>query len=141
MNDRTEVKGACVCGAVHLRLDVKGHSVAACHCEACRRWGGGPLMVAESDIPIQFESEENVGVFATSDWAERGFCKRCGTHLFYRLKAGGHYSVPVGLLDSDADWAMTQQVFIEERPAYYSFAQHTEELTGEQLFARFKQDN
>ncbi|WP_462383030.1 GFA family protein [Pseudomonas sp. Marseille-QA0892] len=141
MNGHTEVRGACVCGAVHLTLEISDRSVAACHCGTCRRWGGGPLLVAESDVPIQFESEEDVGVFATSDWAERGFCKRCGSHLFYRLKAGGHYSVPVGLLDSDANWKMTQQVFVEERPAYYSFAQQTEELTGEQLFAQFKQDH
>lgn len=35
------------------------------------------------NVPQNFQHQ---GRFASSDWAERGFCKTCGTTLFYFLK-------------------------------------------------------
>ena len=35
---------------------------------------------------VIFEDESAIGVFESSEWAERGFCKSCGTALFYRLR-------------------------------------------------------
>jgi len=39
---------------------------------------------------VSFAGEENVAVYKSSDWAERGFCKQCGTHLFYRFHGNQH---------------------------------------------------
>ncbi len=33
-------------------------------------------------------SGETLAVFGSSDFAERGFCTRCGTHIFHRPKDG-----------------------------------------------------
>ena len=74
-------------------------------------------------------------MYASSDWAERGFCRKCGSHLFYRLTGSGRYMVPPGLLD--VDFVFDHQVFIDEKPGYYSFANETENLTGEELFAKY----
>lgn len=130
------VTGRCLCGAVRLSLDLANRHVSACHCRMCRTWGGGPLMVVEAHTPPRFEDEERIRVYPSSDWAERGFCGDCGTHLFYRLKEGGLHAVPVGLLENDEDWQFTEQVFIDEKPDFYGFANSTETLTGEELFAR-----
>lgn len=86
---------------------------------------------------ISFSGEENISIFASSDWAERGFCKQCGTHLFYKLKEGNQHMVPVGLFDEDRGLVFDKQVFIDEKPHYYSFANTTEDLTGAELFAKF----
>ena len=53
----------------------------------------------ECGSDVHFERSDSISVFSSSDWAERGFCSKCGGHLFYRLKKEGHYAVPVGLLD------------------------------------------
>lgn len=130
------LRGRCLCGAVALSLEPTNRHVSACHCRMCRTWGGGPLMVVESKKPPRFEGEDHIRVYPSSDWAERGFCADCGTHLFYRLKGGSLHAVPVGLLEADPGWQFTEQVFIDEKPDFYGFANSTETLTGEQLFAR-----
>ena len=79
------LEGHCLCGAVTLRAAINHSQVGACHCATCRRWGGGPLLAIESDQPVAFDGAQQISVYASSDWAERGFCKECGTHLFYRL--------------------------------------------------------
>ncbi|MCG7373475.1 GFA family protein [Pseudomonas luteola] len=137
MAARVERQGRCLCSAVHVTVSLEKTSVSACHCSICRRWGGGPLMVVESTLPPQLTGEEHVHVYESSEWAERGFCRRCGTHLFYRLKHGDFHAVPVGLFDDPDDWTFALQVFIEEKPAFYCFANDTRTLTGEELIAQF----
>lgn len=131
-------RGSCLCGAVRVTATLKQHHLGACHCSTCMKWGSGPFFAVECEGPVQFEGEENVSVYDSSDWAERGFCQKCGTHLFYRLKDQIHYALPFALFDAD-DWTFTEQVFIESKPGFYSFAQDTKTLTGAELFAQFQQ--
>ena len=69
--------------------------------------------------------------------AERGFCKQCGSHLFYRLKQNNKYYIPAGIFDNEFDLVLEHQVFIDEKPEYYSFANETKNITGEELFTMF----
>ena len=94
-------------------------------------------MSVDCGTEITFEQENDISLFSSSDWAERGFCKHCGSHLFYRLKQSLQYFIPAGLFSTDDAFIFDHQVFIEERPSYYCFANKTEDLTGEQLFAKF----
>jgi len=135
----TERRGKCLCGAVRVVGMPKGDGVAACHCTMCRNWGGGPMLVADCGEDFHLEDEASVNVYESSGWAERGFCRHCGTHLFYRLKQGGRYFVPVGLFGDDEPWVLEHQIFIDEKPAFYAFANATQNLTGAELFAQFGQ--
>lgn len=83
------------------------------------------------------DGEENISVFDLSAWAERGFCKKCGTHLFYRIKQTPQYIVAAGLLDGDASFVFDHQVFIDEKPAYYEFSNKTKDMTGAEVFAKY----
>ena len=137
MENRTGQRGSCLCGAVHVAARPKSTSIGACHCTMCRKWGGGPLFAAECEDDVRFDGEENIATFSSSDWAERGFCSKCGTHLFYRLKEGGHYAIPVGLFEDGDRWTLSDQIFIDEKPSFYSFAEKTRDLTGAEVFAQF----
>ncbi len=86
---------------------------------------------------VSFEGEDNISLFDSSGWAERGFCKNCGTHLFYRLKENHHYYMPADLFDEGPVLEFDSQVFIEEKPSYYCFANTTKNLTGAECFAEY----
>ncbi len=73
-------------------------------------------MAVDCGVNIQFDNKQNISVFASSAWAERGFCAQCGSHLFYRLKETGQHTVPVGLFDSARGFKFDQQIFIDEKP-------------------------
>lgn len=74
--------------------------------------------------------------YTSSQWAQRGFCGQCGTHLFYFLRPSGEYILSAGLFQ-DHEFVLGAQIFIDEKPAFYAFANQTTELTGEQVFAQF----
>lgn len=136
MKSETKHSGSCLCGAVTVTTTT-ANNVGTCHCSTCRTWGGGPLFAVECGSDVPFEGAEHISVFNSSEWAERGFCKICGTHLFYRLKQDGHYAIPVGLFDDSDQWQMTEQIFIEQKPSFYSFTQKTKNMTGEEVFAQY----
>ncbi|MDJ0901745.1 MAG: GFA family protein [Xenococcus sp. MO_188.B8] len=136
MSNAKVLTGSCLCGAVSISSSSISNHVAACHCSMCRKWGGGPLLVVECEGELSFSGAENIGVYQSSEWAERGFCKNCGSHLFYRLKENNHYYLPVGIFDNSEGLVFDLQVFIEEKPEYYSFANKTNNMTGADLFAQ-----
>ena len=129
--------GHCLCNAVQLTATVLPHSVSACHCTMCRRWTGGPLMVFDCGTEVSFKGQEHIGLYRSSDWADRGFCQRCGSHLFFLYRQTGQYFVPAGLFDMEAPVSLDLQVFIDDKPAYYNFAEQTENLTAAEVFALY----
>lgn len=143
MSNVNVAKGTCLCRAVSITTTNMSNLVGACHCNMCRKWGGGAFLGVECSNDVSFEGEDNIGVYQSSEWAERGFCQKCDTHLFYKLKQNNQYFIPVGLFDNCEGLIFDHQVFIDEKPEYYSFANKTKNLTGEDLFAQFapKSDN
>jgi hypothetical protein len=130
------MEGKCLCGAVSVTVKVNKY-VEACHCGMCRRWSGGPLLVIHCGSDVQIGGNGNVSIFKSSQWAERGFCSTCGTHLFYLLKGPNQYSVPAGLFQAQDGFEFREQIFIDKKPPYYEFANDTAVLTEAQVFARF----
>lgn len=137
MSDVIEGSGSCLCGATRIAVKNVSKNVGACHCSACRKWGGGPLMAVDCGTDVSFEGEENISVYNSSEWAERGFCSKCGSHLFYRLKENKQYIMAVGLFDDDEMFVFDHQVFIDEKPSFYSFANETDDMTGAEVFAKY----
>lgn len=133
--------GTCLCGSVRVTAEPESNHFGACHCSLCRRWGGGPLLAVECGDRVRFEGESHIATFASSEWAERGFCKNCGTHLFYRLREQAFYALPIGLFDDGQDWHFAEQLFVDHKSPHYSFADKTRNLTEAEAFAQFSGDS
>ena len=133
MADKT---GGCLCGGV--RFSARGIETHhhACHCGMCRRWSGGPVLAAEVD-GLTFDGVDNLARYESSDWAERGFCRNCGSSLFYHLKPQGLYMVCVGAFDDPTGFQLTSEIFIDHKPAGYAFAGDHPRLTEAETLARF----
>lgn len=136
----TEQSGQCLCGAVKFKAVPKSHEVGVCHCAMCRRNNAGPFFAIDCGDTLVFEDEANVGVYDSSDWAQRGFCKQCGSSLFWRLKDKSANIVAVDAFDDLGGLKLDHEVFIDEKPGYYSFAEKTQQLTGQQVFEMFAAD-
>ncbi|MFJ5510001.1 GFA family protein [Pectobacterium jejuense] len=127
-------QGRCLCGGVTISTVHSVSKVDACHCGMCQTWGGGPLMAVEcTDPAIAIEGEENITVWPSSEWAERGFCRVCGTHLFYRLRSGGTYHIPAGFFADETNKTLVSQIYIDKKPSYYSLAEKTPMLTEQDV--------
>ena len=130
------LSGQCLCGAVKFKAVPAAMEMAVCHCGMCRRWAGGAFMCAEC-ASLEFEDERALGVFVSSAWGERLFCKQCGSSLVWRTKDRAHVAVSIHALDQPSAFTFTGEIFIDEKPSNYSFAEDTQKLTGQQVFEMF----
>ncbi|MFC1747222.1 GFA family protein [Pseudomonadota bacterium] len=128
---------SCLCGCVTIKVNKINPRITVCHCDMCRKWGGGPAFALHCGTEVDISGADKVHVYDSSEWAERGFCVSCGTHLFYRIKGTGDYSVPAGFFPDLKALEIEVQYFSDSRPDYYCFANKTKELTGAEVFALY----
>lgn len=124
-----DLQGKCLCGQIAVNIQLEQIQMGACHCSICRKWGGGPFMTVHYAQPLTFSGEEYMAIYRSSAWAERGFCKQCGTHLFYRLINTTDYYLPIWLFDNTTNVIFVSQVYIDNKPEYYQFSNQTLMLT------------
>ena len=82
---------------------------------------------------LEFENEDSVTAYDSSDWAQRGFCKNCGTHLFYRLKEGNMIVVWAGAFDHNDGFEIASEIYIDSKPAGYNFAGDHPRMTEQEF--------
>jgi hypothetical protein len=102
----------------------------------CRRWSGGTAFFAARSTGVTFGSRDRLATYASSTWAERGFCQQCGTTLFYFLKPTQTYMMSVGSFDDPSAFRLVREIFIDRKPQGYAFAGDHERWTEAETFAR-----
>ncbi|RKF17400.1 GFA family protein [Alginatibacterium sediminis] len=133
-------KGSCLCGAIDIFSSEINLNVGACHCHTCLQWGGGPFFGMEAGRNVSVKGN-TLTVYQSSDWAERGFCSQCGTHLFYRLQHDHSYILSPGLFEQQLNLTFDHQVFIDQKPKHYCFSNATKNYTGQEVFDRYANDS
>ena len=134
MKNINKIMGSCLCKSINVEICDTPKTFTVCHCESCRKWSGGVPMSINSGENLQFLGEQFVGRYSSSEWAERGFCKNCGTHLFFRLKKSDHYFLMAGLFGDSISPKFEMQEFIDSKPNYYSFADITKTMTKKEAY-------
>jgi hypothetical protein len=128
--------GSCLCGKIKIEVEFVNNNVGVCHCGMCRKWSAGPYLAVDCGQNVKIENDEHLGIFNSSEWAERGFCKNCGTALFYRFKQNSQYIVSSELFN-EVDFKLDHQIFIDKKPSYYEFANETENMTEKEVLEKF----
>ena len=136
MSSTLDLTGKCMCGAVKFSAVAENTNVTICHCDMCRRWSAGPFMEVNCQS-VTFNNEENIGRIRSSDWAERGFCTKCGSNLFYHIVESSNYQMAAGLFDDQSEFCMSLQVFTDFIPSFYEFSNDTKMMTQAEVIAMY----
>lgn len=131
---RVEMVGRCLCGDVTVTIGEPRDDVGVCHCRTCRRWTSGPWMALQA--PEARVEGEQLRIYHSSRFAERGFCAVCGTHIFHRPKTGPELAVSAGLFDTD-DLHIAREIFTDNRPVWYRFVADSVKRTQLSMMAEW----
>ncbi|MCH9765089.1 MAG: GFA family protein [Alphaproteobacteria bacterium] len=135
------LSGACLCGAVKFTVTTENSQVGVCHCSMCRTWSGGVVFALDEVKDLKIQGEDNLGVYKSSEWAERCFCKKCGSNLFWRSEQLGHTVVMAGAIEDQSSLKFASEIFIDAKPDYYAFANDTKKYTEAEVLAQFSDVN
>ena len=131
------MKGRCLCGAVKFEATPETMAMGVCHCSMCRKWSGGTFMAVECAASLKVEDTASLGIYTSSDWGERCFCKTCGSTLFWRMRDGSHHVVSAQAFDDPGQFQLVSEIFIDENPGNYAFSNQTKKMTGAEFLAQF----
>ncbi len=113
--------GSCLCKSVTYEVSGPLRSSVACHCVQCRKTSGhyvsatqapsGQLLITKDTTLIWYQSSEK---------AQRGFCNRCGSSLFWRHEDdGGAVSIMSGTLDGPTGLKTEKHIYVADKGDYY----------------------
>ena len=131
------IDGRCLCGAVTVRIAGFANEVDICHCDMCRRWAGAFYAGVEG-ATADVSGEEHVSAYRSSDWAERAFCRTCGSNLWFEFLPTGNRTYLAGLFDLPEGVGIKHQIFVDEKPDWYDLAQQSPMKTGTEIIAEAK---
>lgn len=121
--------GSCLCGAVTFETSAALRPVVACHCSQCRKTSGHYW--AATQVPneaLTITKDAGLTWFQSSDWAERGFCNRCGSSLFYRMHGEGSTSIAGGALEGETGLTTAKHIFVKDKGDYYEIEHGPEQI-------------
>ncbi|MDX3925380.1 MAG: GFA family protein [Shinella sp.] len=112
--------GHCLCGAVRFRTHGRLREVVACHCTQCRRQSGHFYAATNvKDDGLELEGAENVTWYRASDMANRGFCRICGSVLFWKGDGADNTSIMAGAFDTPTGLKIGCHIYCEDKGDYY----------------------
>ncbi|MCC6468201.1 MAG: GFA family protein [Alphaproteobacteria bacterium] len=112
--------GGCLCGAVRYEAGGPLRSLVVCHCGQCRKWhGAAPSYTATDRTRFKLtKGEADVGWYASSDSAKRGFCRKCGSSMFWRGDDRPTISIAAGTLDGPTGLQTTGHIYVADKADY-----------------------
>lgn len=123
MSHKDQHRGQCLCGAVRYSVAGGLRPVIACHCSQCRR-ATGNYMTATAAMreTLIVDGAENITWFTSSDTARRGFCRVCGSNLFWEGKDLPYTSITAGSLDNPTGLTLDRHIYVADKGDYYRIA-------------------
>ncbi len=112
--------GSCLCGGVEYSVEGALRPVIYCHCKQCQRTSGHFVAATACALSnLNLISEETLRWYDSSSKAQRGFCKACGSNLFWRPIDGEQISIMAGTLDQPTGITAKEHIFVNAKGDYF----------------------
>ena len=129
--------GRCLCGACTFSAE-PADEAGVCHCSMCRKWTGG-INMAVSCKNVTWNDDAPLVTYPSSAWAERVFCGKCGSNLYWRAVNGPETEQVLALMafDDPERFPVVSEIFYDEKLPTYALAGETKKMTGAEVMAMF----
>lgn len=115
--------GSCLCGGVTFEMRGPLKPITACHCTQCRKQTGNYWASTTSDdADLHFTRKDTLAWYRASDFAQRGFCKACGSTLFWKADGRDSTSICAGSIDGKTDLKLEGHIYCDNAGDYYEIA-------------------
>ena len=83
---KLSLKASCLCGGIQLRTHGYHRDVENCHCIQCMKTHGNYAAYTNvQEQNVKFFKKTTLKWFRSSKKAKRGFCRKCGASLFFKI--------------------------------------------------------
>jgi hypothetical protein len=116
-------QGSCQCGRIRFHITGPLEAASLCHCVQCRKQSSHAFAGANAKkAAVKLEGAEHLSWYQASEKVRRGFCKHCGSWLFWEPIHRDWTSVALGSIDGPSGVRLEQHIFVSEKGDYYDIA-------------------
>ena len=115
--------GSCLCGAVRYEVDGPLRPVIVCHCKQCRKQTGSFMhATAARDADFRLTETRSLAWHEASAAAKCGFCRECGSALFWKAHGSDSISFTAGSIDGETGLLIDGHIYCDSAGDYYEIA-------------------
>ena len=81
---------------------------------------------------VAFREDRGLAWYDSSDVARRGFCRHCGSGLFWHRKGAPRMAITAGSLDQPTGLKVVKHIFVDDKADYLEITDGLPQLTGSQ---------
>jgi hypothetical protein len=123
--------GSCNCGQVTFSIKGNLRDIMACHCSQCRKQSGLYFAATEAkDADLIINGAEHITWYSASEAAKRGFCRTCGSTLFWKHNELDRTSILAGAFDTPINVKITEHIFCKDRSRFYDISDGLPQYDG-----------
>ena len=130
------LSGGCLCGAVRYEIAGELTRASHCHCSMCRKQHGAAFgsyaAVGRADFRwVSGESE--IARFEATPGIARGFCRRCGSTLFWDADDAQGFGVALGTVDGDPGVRPSLHIFVGSKAPWFEITDDLPQFDGHSI--------
>ena len=117
---KLSLKASCLCGNIQLRTYGYHRDVQNCHCIQCMKTHGH--YAAYTNVHkqnVKFLKKRTLKWFRSSKKAKRGFCRKCGASLFFKVIGSNNISIAAGMFNGPTKLKTKTNIFVKGKLDYY----------------------
>jgi hypothetical protein len=134
MSGHARVKGGCLCGAVEFNANLPSKWCAHCHCSLCRKAHGAGYVTwvgFEQEQVAFVRDDEFLNWYESSPGAERGFCRHCGSTMFFRsTRWAGELHIALACINDELDRQPDANVFFDKHVDWVPIDETLKQVDG-----------
>lgn len=120
--------GSCLCGAVSFTVEGDLPPPDICHCQQCRKHSGHCFASTDvSKSALAIAADVPLGWYQSSENIRRGFCRTCGSSLFWEPLYRDWIGVAMGAFDEPTGTSARLHIFVASKGDYYAIADGLEQ--------------
>ena len=117
---KLSLKASCLCGGIQLRTQGYHRDVQNCHCMQCMKTHGHYAAYTNvQEQNVKFFKKKTLKWFKSSKRARRGFCKKCGASLFFKVISSNNISIAAGMFNGPTKLNTKMNIFVKGKLDYY----------------------
>lgn len=118
----SELRGGCLCGGVRYRAALPVFHASHCYCRMCQKQHGAAAgsyaNVARAGFVVE-QGADLITEYASSAEGRRGFCRVCGSTLFWRSTASpDRIAITLGTLEPPYTGLVERELHVENKPVW-----------------------
>ena len=122
---KLSLKASCLCGGIQLRTQGYHRGVKNCHCIQCMKTHGHYAAYTNvQEQNVRFLKKKTLKWFRSSKRAKRGFCRKCGASLFFKLIGSNNISIAAGMFNGPTKLKTKMNIFVKGKLDYYKLDNH-----------------